>query len=77
VNRIYEQERLQLAAQEAIAEAINRSGMTRTGVARKLGKNRSRVTQALDSWHGLTLRSVADLLWAAGYRLDLKLTRVA
>lgn len=68
---LFEEERLLLACQEAIAAAIERSGLTRSEVARKLGINRSFITRALSSGHGLTIRSLARISWAAGHRIDL------
>ncbi len=63
--RIYEQERLQLEVQEAIAEAYSPSRLSAEKVRKNLYQERN-----------LTLREVADALWAAGYRLDVKLTRL-
>jgi DNA-binding phage protein len=74
--RVYEQERLQLAVQEAIAEALSRGKVSKSAVARATGKGRPNVTRMLRSGRNLTLRSVADVLWAAGYRMDVKLMRV-
>jgi|tagenome__1003787_1003787.scaffolds.fasta_scaffold20699739_2 hypothetical protein len=68
-DRIYEEERLLLEVQETIAEAIHRSGLNRTEIAERLGKNRSFVTQALSTGRNLTLASIAGLAWAAGFRL--------
>lgn len=68
-RRIYEEERLLLLVQEALAEAIEKSGLGRSQIALRLGKNRSFVTQALSSGRNLTLASIAALAWAAGYRL--------
>ena len=69
-DRIYEEERLLLHIQEAIAQAIEASGLTRTQVAERLGKNRSFVTQAHSSGRNLTIASIAGLTWAAGFRLQ-------
>ncbi len=76
MSRIYEQERLQHAVQEAIAEALSRSKVSKSAVARATGKLRPNVTRMLRAGSNLTLRTVADVLWATGYRLDLKLTRI-
>jgi hypothetical protein len=71
--RIYEEERLLLYIQEAIAKAIDASGLTRTQIAERLDKNRSFVTQALSSGRNLTIASIAGLTWAAGFRLQPQL----
>jgi ribosome-binding protein aMBF1 (putative translation factor) len=70
---MYEQERLLLQSQESIAEAIERSGLKRSELAQKLGKDRSFVTQALSTGRNLTLSSLASLLWAAGFRLEQRI----
>jgi hypothetical protein len=74
---IYEQERLLLHCQEAIADAIERSNVKRSEVAEELEKNKSFVTQALSSGRNLTLNSLASLLWASGYRLEPTLVSIA
>jgi transcriptional regulator with XRE-family HTH domain len=76
-ERIYEQERLLLHMQERLAEAIERSGMKRAEVARRLGVNRAFVTQILSRGRGLTVKTIASVLHATGYRLVLKLERLA
>jgi transcriptional regulator with XRE-family HTH domain len=72
-DRIYEEERLLLDVQEAIANAIQESGLSRSEIAERIGRNRSFVTQALSSGRNLTLASIAGLLWAAGFRISSRL----
>jgi hypothetical protein len=74
---IYEQERLLLQCQEAIADAIERSKLQRKDIASDLGKHKSFVTQALSSGRNLTISSLASLLWAAGFRLEPTLASIA
>lgn len=69
----FEQERLLLACQEALAEAMEKSGMTRTQLAEKLGINKSAVTRALSSGQNLTLASLAGFLWAMDSRIEPQL----
>ena len=66
---MYEEERLLLHVQEAIAEAITKSGLKNKEIADRLDKNRSFVTQALSSGRNLTLASIAGLAWASGFRI--------
>ena|SRR5438046_181317 len=68
-ERIYEEERLLLHVQEALAEAIHNSGVSQSEIAKRLGKNRSFVTQALSAGRNLTIASIAALAWAAGHRI--------
>lgn len=74
---IYEQERLLLHCQEAVADAINRSGLKRRQIAEELGKNKSFVTQALSSGRNLTISSLASLMWSAGFRIEPNIVPIA
>jgi DNA-binding phage protein len=76
-QRTYERERLLLYCQEALADAIQRSGLKRSEIAARLGKNRTFVTQALSSGRNLTLASLADIAWAAGFRIEPQLCSCA
>jgi DNA-binding transcriptional regulator YiaG len=70
-KRLYEQERLITWIGEAIAAALEDSGMTRAELARKLGTSRAYVTRVLQGSPNLTLRSLADLAWALGSRVSV------
>lgn len=74
---IYEQERLLLHCQEAIADAIERCGLKRREIAEVLGKNKSFVTQALSSGRNLTISSLASLMWSAGFRIEPNIVSIA
>jgi plasmid maintenance system antidote protein VapI len=66
---MYEEEHLLLHMQEMIAAAIDDSGLSQAEVARRLGVNRSFVTQALGTGRNLTIATCAGLLWATGHRI--------
>lgn len=68
-RRLYEQERLITWMTEELAAAIQESGLTRTQVAERLGSSKAHVTQVLRGDRNLTLRSIADIAWATGYRI--------
>ncbi len=72
----YEKERLLLHLQEALAEAIARSGLSRAEIASRLTKDRAFVTRAL-AGSNLTLGTVAALAWAAGFRVEVKLVLIS
>jgi hypothetical protein len=75
-DRMHEQERLLLHVQEAMAEAIERSGRTRAEVATRAGYRwRSAITNYLIR-DNLTLRTVATVAHAAGFRLVVKLEKL-
>lgn len=71
---IYEQERLRLHLQEALAEAIERSGQTRAQVSAAAGyAHRSGITNALSTGRNLTIDRVAAIAHACGFRVTVGL----
>jgi hypothetical protein len=68
-QRKYAEERCIVVATEALAEAVERSGVTHAEIARRLSVSPARVSHML-SQRNLTLRSVADLLWACGLEVE-------
>lgn len=68
---LYEQERLLLATQECLASAIEESGLTQAEVARRIGHDRSFITNALSGGRNLTLKTVASLAWATSRRVGV------
>lgn len=73
MRRIFEQERLAMAAANAIAEAMIEEGVSRAQLAERLGCSRSHVTQALSGNRNITVRTLADMAWALGRQVDLRL----
>lgn len=63
-DRLLAQERLILAAQETICEAMEQESVTRSELARRIGKTRGYVTQLLSGKRNLTMRTYADLMHA-------------
>ena len=58
-------------------EAENKhTGMTRAEVARLIGRNRSFVTRKLAGSQNMELRTIAALLGALGYELDVSAHRI-
>lgn len=75
-QREYAQERCIVAVTEALAEAISNAGISNTELARRLGVTPARVSHIL-SERNLTLKSVADVLWACGLEFeDLKAAKL-
>jgi transcriptional regulator with XRE-family HTH domain len=72
-RREYEQERLVLWTTERIAEVMQQSELTRADLARLLGTSRANVTGLLSGERNLTLRTLADVCFALGYRADLRM----
>ena len=48
-------------------------GITKAELAKRLGRSRAFVTQALRRDHNLTFKTAADLAWACGLALNIGL----
>lgn len=56
-----------------LTDAMERTGVRRTDLADQLGVSRAYVTQALSGKYNLTIRTVAKLADALGYRVRITL----
>lgn len=68
VKKLVRQEEFILAVTEALASALEQSGMSQSRLADKLGCTRGFVSQVLAGGRNLTLRTIADIALA----LDVK-----
>ena len=68
-RRLLEQERAILGATELVCRLMREKGVSRAGLARKLGQTERHVDLALCGETSLTLRNVSDMLVALGCRL--------
>ena len=75
-RRLLNQEKLILEVTEALSEAIEKRGLTRSEVAKRLGKTKGFVSQLLAGGRNLTLRTVADIADAIGISLRVAVQRV-
>jgi len=63
-------------ATEAIAKAMERSGVSRAELARRLGRHRSFVTRLLSGSRNLTVATVGEALGALGFEGVIELREV-
>lgn len=70
--RLLAQEELILEVTETLCALLEKEGVSRTELARRLGKTKGFVSQLLGGGRNLTLRTLADVLSVLGYRLQLK-----
>ncbi len=70
--RLLAQEELILEVTEALCGLLEKEGVSRAQLARRLGKSKGFVSQLLGGGRNLTLRTLADVLGALGYKLKLK-----
>jgi transcriptional regulator with XRE-family HTH domain len=66
-RRLVAEERMVLLATEEILRLMEREGITKAALARRLGKSKAYVTQALSGGRNMTLRTLAEFAWACGY----------
>ncbi|WP_330181865.1 helix-turn-helix domain-containing protein [Nocardia sp. NBC_01503] len=68
------EERLVLAATEMVHEALNARGVSKKELADRLGVRPTEISQRLSGRRNLTLRSLAQMMHALGYGIDLDST---
>ncbi|WP_125615963.1 helix-turn-helix domain-containing protein [Specibacter cremeus] len=72
----YAEESAMVDASELIADALDRSGMSKSDLARALGVSKSEVTARLAGERNITVRSLAKTLHVLGASLELRSARV-
>jgi hypothetical protein len=70
-DRLVAQETLLFDAAECVAELINDAGISRTELAKRLGKSKGFVTQVLAGDRNMTLRTLADLGYVLGHSFEI------
>ena len=70
-RRLLQEEELILDVTEALSEMLEREDVSRVALAQKLGKTKGFVSQILAGGRNLTLRTIADIADALGYRIRI------
>jgi transcriptional regulator with XRE-family HTH domain len=70
-RRLLRQEELILEITEALIEALENEGISKTDLASKLGKSKGFVSQILAGGRNLTLRTIADVADSLGCRINV------
>jgi transcriptional regulator with XRE-family HTH domain len=73
VQMLYEEEGLVLEVTEAICNLLQKQNMKRSGLARKLGVDKSYITQLLDGSSNMTLKTISDVLFCLDSRAKIKI----
>jgi transcriptional regulator with XRE-family HTH domain len=79
-KRLYEQERAILEVTELISKLMERQNVSKSELARRLGKSKAYVTQLLGGRTNMTLRTISDVLFVLDSSLRVReesLARVA
>lgn len=74
-RRLLRQEELILEVTEALSQALAREQVTKKALADRLGKSKGFVSQVLAGGRNLTLRTVAEIADALGYRTVVRLSK--
>ena len=69
------QERFLLEVTELICGLMKQHGISRTGLAERMGKSKGRVSQLLDGEANLTLRTLSDIFDGLGYKVIVDFER--
>ncbi len=70
-RRLSRQEQLLFDATELVSRAMEDEGVSRSELARRIGKSKAYVTQVLRGKNNMTLRTLSDLVDALGYAVEL------
>lgn len=73
-RRIYAQEKLIEAATELIASTMEKQGVSKAQLAERTGTSRAHITQLLRGSRNMTLRTLADIMFALGREMLLTST---
>jgi transcriptional regulator with XRE-family HTH domain len=76
-RRLLRQEELILKAATALSELLERQGITKVELAKRLGRTKGFVTQILAGDKNLTLRTIADVADALGHSVDVAVANLA
>jgi hypothetical protein len=64
-------EELQLAATCALAEELERQGLTKSALAERMGRTRGDISQIFSGSRNITLRTLAEVADALGCKVEL------
>jgi transcriptional regulator with XRE-family HTH domain len=70
-EQLVEEERLILEASELIHQLMDERHVSRSGLAKLIGKSKGHISQLLDGRRNMTLRTLARLAYALDHRLGL------
>ncbi len=73
--RLLEQELLLTSATELVCQLMGEKNVSKSDLARRIGKSKAFVTQLLNGRRNMTLRTLADLCWALDTRLHIQASR--
>lgn len=76
-KRALEAERLIVGVTERILAEMRKQDLSKAELARRLGKSKSFVSATLDGSRNLTLRTLANIAFALGLKVEFKLNKAS
>lgn len=74
-RRLLREEELILEVTEAVSVVMQEEGISKTQLAKRLGKTKGFISQLLSGGRNLTLRTLARLVDALGYRVTITVSK--
>lgn len=74
-RRLLQEEELILDVTESLSRLLEEVGLSKTELARRLGKTKGFVSQILAGGRNLTLRTIADVADALDYRIHIEFSK--
>lgn len=71
-KRLWQQEDLIYDASELVCKLLEKKGMSKIDLSKKMKLSKSSISRKLDGQRNLTLRTLSDMLFYLGYALELK-----
>ena len=68
----FEAEQLILRATELLIDLMERQGITRSELAERIGKTKGYVSQIFSGQRNMTMRTLAEIGYALGYRFEVQ-----
>ena len=74
-RRLLREEELILEVTEAVSVVMEKEGISKAQLAKRLGKTKGFISQLLSGGRNLTLRTLAGLVDALGYRVTIRVSK--
>ena len=74
-RRLLREEALILEVTEAVSVVMEKEGISKVQLAKRLGKTKGFISQLLSGGRNLTLRTLAGLVDALGYRVTIRVSK--
>lgn len=73
--QLFAQEELLMDVTESICEVLEKENINRKELARRMKRSKAYISQLLNGGRNLTLRTLADILFALGYKVRFEIIK--